>query len=460
MWLNGSGKPRICVIGAGPSGLTTLKNILAGGLRDVVCFEESDAIGGNWVFREETNRMSVYEATHIISSKALSEFEDFPMPHDYPDFPSHRQVLAYFENYAEHFGLRPYIKFKTRVTQASLAADGKWLVQVEGPDGPAEEHFDYIMVAPGHHREPSIPSYPGRFTGQSLHSCAYRRADPFRGKDVLVVGAGNSACDIADDISRVARRTCISMRRPSYIVPKLIWGFPIDVFCTFFRFLPKPIVPALFRFLLRVHIGAYDWYGLQAPTANPLSMHPTLNTGVLEALRHGRVLPRIGIDRFEGEDVHFKDGRAERFDAVVFATGFRTCFPFLPASVIDWESGRRPPLYLKMMHRSLPSIFFIGLFQPLGCIWTLADYQARIAVAQITGKLKRPNDLKARIEHEVRSPHWQFDPAPRHAIEVDYHDFRQELLRELARSNDKLHRRHNHLANWLPNKSSIRRSSI
>src|SRR3974377_2047509 len=117
---NGSSKPRICIIGAGPSGLTALKNALVGDLRDVVVCEESDAIGGNWVFREETNRMSVYEATHIISSKALSEFEDFPMPSDYPDFPSHRQVLAYFESYAEHFGLRPYITLKTRVIQASL----------------------------------------------------------------------------------------------------------------------------------------------------------------------------------------------------------------------------------------------------------------------------------------------------------------------------------------------------
>ena len=404
--------------------------------------------------------MSVYEATHIISSKALSEFEDFPMPSDYPDFPSHRQVLAYFESYAEHFGLRPYIKLKTRVIQASLAADGKWLVQVEGPDGPVEERFDYIMVAAGHHREPSVPSYPGRFTGQSLHSCAYRRADPFRGKEVLVVGAGNSACDIAVDISRVAHRTCISMRRPSYIAPKLIWGYPIDVFCTSFRFLPKPIVPALLRFLLRVHIGPYERYGLQAPTGNALSMHPTLNTGILEALRHGRVLPRIGIDRFGGENVHFNDGQSERFDAIVFATGFRTSFPFLPASVIDWDTERRPPLYLKMMHRSLPSIFFIGLFQPLGCIWTLADYQARIAVAQITGKLKRPHDLETRIAHEISSTHWQFDDAPRHAIEVDFHDFRHELLSELARSNRNLHRHHSHFANWLANRSPILQTAI
>jgi len=429
---SGSAAPRICVIGAGPSGLTTLKNVLSVGLRDVVCFEESDAIGGNWVFREETDRMSVYEATHIISSKKLSGFDDFPMPRDYPDFPSQRQLLAYFEGYADRFGLRPYIRLKTRVTQTRPMTGGKWLIQLQGPDGPAEESFDYLLVCSGHHREPSVATYPGYFTGQSLHSCAYRRAEPFRDKHVLVVGAGNSACDIAVDISRVARSTCISMRRPAYIIPKLIWGYPVDVFYAFFRFLPKPVVPSVLRLLLRVHIGPYEWYGLQAPAGTPLNTHPTLNSSILEALRHGRVLARLGIDRFEDDKVHFKDGRMERFDAIVWGTGFRISFPFLPSSVVDWDTTRRPPLYLKMMHRSLPSIFFIGLFQPIGCIWNLADYQARIAVEQITGQLERPRDIEGRIADEMAAPHWRFGDSPRHAIEVDAHDFRRELLRELA----------------------------
>ena len=256
MWLNGSGKPRICVIGAGPSGLTTLKNILAGGLRDVVCFEESDAIGGNWVFREETNRMSVYEATHIISSKALSEFEDFPMPHDYPDFPSHRQVLAYFENYAEHFGLRPYIKFKTRVTQASLAADGKWLVQVEGPDGPAGAfrlHYGCARASP----RALDPFLPGTL---------YRPVAAFlRLSEGGSISAAKTCLLSAPGIRRVTSLTTFRGLPPHmhqhatarYIVPKLISGFPINVFLLFSLF-KKPIVPALFRFLLRVHIGAYE----------------------------------------------------------------------------------------------------------------------------------------------------------------------------------------------------------
>jgi cation diffusion facilitator CzcD-associated flavoprotein CzcO len=401
-------------------------------LRDAVCFDESDAIGGNWVFREQTDRMSVYESTHIISSRDLSGFDDFPMPSEYPDFPSHKQILAYFESYADAFALRPHIRLKTRVTQARPAEGGKWLVSWHGPDGATDELFDYLMVCSGHHREPSIPAYSGHFSGVALHSCAYRRADPFRGKDVLVVGAGNSACDIAVDVSRVARRTCISMRKGAYIIPKLILGHPVDVVYAFFRFLPKPVLSVALRKLLREYVGHYERYGLQQPAGSPLDSHPTLNSSLLEALRHGSVEPRVGIEKLDGDKVHFEDGTTERFDAIIWGTGFQMSFPFLPASVVDWETTRRPPLYLKMMHRSLPSIYFIGLFQPVGCIWNLADLQARIAVGQITGRLARPRNIDERIAHEMSSPHWRFDGSPRHAIEVDARDFRRELLQELT----------------------------
>ena len=120
--------PRICIIGSGPSGLTTLKNLLALGLTNVACFDEADAIGGNWVFRED--KPSVHEATHIISSKRLSEFEDYPMPADYPDFPSHREIRAYFEAYAGHFRLTPFIRLKQRIESATRRPDGSWLVRI------------------------------------------------------------------------------------------------------------------------------------------------------------------------------------------------------------------------------------------------------------------------------------------------------------------------------------------
>src|SRR5262245_56020056 len=155
------GQPRICVIGAGPSGLTTLKNLKQAGLTAVVCYEAADALGGNWVYREGEGHSSVYASTHLISSKKLSQFEDFAMPRTYPDFPSHAQVLAYFQSYARHFAIEPLIRFRTRVVKAEPQPDESWLIEVEGPAGPATERFDVLLVCSGHHFDPAIPAYPG-----------------------------------------------------------------------------------------------------------------------------------------------------------------------------------------------------------------------------------------------------------------------------------------------------------
>jgi len=426
---------RICVIGAGPCGLAAIKNLRAAGLRNIVCYDESEVIGGNWAFREDTGRTCVYESTHIISSKRMSAFDDFPMPDDYPDFPSHWQLLAYFDSYAAKFDLHPHIHLRTRVEEALRGADGRWRVRLSNGDHSDTQLFDHLVVCSGHHREPYVPDYPGSFAGRTLHSSAYRRADALRGQRVLVVGGGNSACDIAVDVSRVARTTCISMRQGAYIAPKLMFGHPIDQVYEFARMLiPRPVLQPVLRLALRLAIGPWEAYGLQRPSCGPLEMHPTLNASILEALRSGQVLPRVGIDRMDGEFVQFRDHRKEPFDTIIWATGFLTSFPFLPSTIVDWPKTQAPPLYLKMMHGMIPNLYFIGLFQPIGCIWQLADYQARIAAQQITGRLKRPNDIGARIEREMANPHWRFSKSPRHAIEVDVRYFRGDLLRELARA--------------------------
>jgi len=418
--------PRICIVGSGPSGLTTLKNLLSLGLTNVACFDEADAIGGNWVFRED--RPSVHEATHIISSKRLSEFEDYPMPADYPDFPSHREIRAYFEAYASHFRLLPFIHLKQRIESASRRPDGSWSVRIATLLGVDEATFDYLMVCSGHHRVCHTPEYPGQFSGEVLHSSAFKHVAPFANKRVLVVGGGNSACDIAAEISRVASRTCISMRRGFHIFPKKLFGYPIDRLYAAFRWLPPSISRPLFKMVLRVKVGRCEDYGLQTPRSEPMAMHPTLNTSVLKALRSGVVVPRVGIARLRDNGAEFLDGTFEAFDTIIWATGFHTAFRFLDASIVDWDMAECPPLWLKMIHREVANLYFIGLFQPLGCIWRLADHQARIAALQIAGYLDRPADLDALIEHEKSSRHRRFDKSARHAIEVDYHVFRKELF--------------------------------
>ena len=422
----------VCVIGAGPSGLAAAKNALQAGL-DVTVFEKNDKVGGNWVFDAATGHSSVYENTHIISSKALSEFEDFPMPADYPDYPRHDRIQAYFESYARHFGLMPHIRFRHTVTSAEPQPDGSWRIGFTDAEGNAgSARFDALMVANGHHWAPKHPEYPGRFTGIYMHSHDFKGIDDgWRGQSVLVIGAGNSACDIAVESARLAGTVCLSMRSPQWFVPKFMFGKPSDVTGAGLDFLPRRLKQWLMTGMLRLVQGRYRNYGLPENTRPVLSHHPTVNSDLLDFIRHGRITPKPAVKRFDGDVVEFTDGSRRRFDRVCACTGFWIEFPFFAPELVDFRHAGKVPLYRKMIPDGIPNLYFIGLFQPTGCIWPLADYQAMLACAEITGRYRRPADLTARIRHEMAHPHYRFDGGSRHATQVDYHRFRDELKAEL-----------------------------
>ncbi len=425
---------RIAVIGAGPSGIAAAKNCLQAGL-DVVVFEKNDKVGGNWVFNAVTGHSSVYDNTHIISSRAWSEYEDFPMPADTPDYPNHRQVQAYFDAYARHFGVLDHVRFGHTVDHVSEAAGGGWQLDFHDASGSAHsEIFSHLMVANGHHWNPKWPEYPGSFSGRYMHSHDFKGVDDsWRGKDVLVIGAGNSACDVAVEAARVAGNVRLSMRKPQWFLPKFMFGQPSDVFASGSAWLPRWLRSWATTLLVRLMQGRYENYGLPHPERGVFSMHPTLNSDLLDAIRHGKVQPRPGVARLDGDEVEFTDGRRERYDVVCACTGFWTTFPFFDAGFINFQYAEKVPLYRKMMHADHPTLFFIGLFQPLGCIWPLADYQARIACLEIQGRYTRPADMQVAVRQEVEHPHFAFDGGQRHAMEVDYHAFRKELKAELAK---------------------------
>src|SRR5215470_14751494 len=153
---------RVCVIGAGPSGITAAKNLLAAGLQRVVVYDRNGEVGGNWIFRPDESHSSVFETTHIISSKRMSQYEDFPMPESYPDYPGHAELKAYFQSYARHFGVDRVLRLGTEVSSARHRIGGGWTVTLG--DGRRED-FDALLVASGHHWDPRMPSYPGTFSG-------------------------------------------------------------------------------------------------------------------------------------------------------------------------------------------------------------------------------------------------------------------------------------------------------
>ena len=172
----------VCVIGAGPSGITAIKNLLDEGIQ-VTAYDYNNEVGGNWIYSEDESHSSVFETTHIISSKTLSQYEDFTFD-DFepgiPDYPSHYQLRRYFQAYARKFDLYQVIQFNTLVKDCKLLEDKTWEVTLEQNGIESKNQFSDLVVCNGHHWKPRHPDYPGEFTGEYLHSHQYKKAAPFK----------------------------------------------------------------------------------------------------------------------------------------------------------------------------------------------------------------------------------------------------------------------------------------
>ncbi len=220
----------------------------------------------------------------------------------------------------------------------------------------------------------------------------------------------------------------LSIRSPQYIIPKLIAGRPVDVQ---FAKLQKPFLRwarhQIVKACVTAAVGPYERYGLQRPNFPVLSRHPTLNTTILDRIRHGKVRARPGITKADGNTVYFADGTSRDFDTIVWATGFKLGAPFLEEVCPGWGDATQLPLFHKMMLADIPDIFFIGLIQPVGCIWVLADLQAKVAAAEILGKWKRPDNMVTQIEQQSRRDAKRYKASHRHAVQVDTYEYRGEL---------------------------------
>jgi len=423
-----------CVIGAGPAGLAALKNFQERGI-PTVGFEREDDVGGNWYYGKPSS--SVCRSTHLISSKRMTEFIDHPMPREYPPYPSHAQAWDYLRSYATRFRLYDRIRFRTSVTRVEPTADGYWQVATDTDDAPRK--FRGVVVANGHHWDPLWPEIPGRFDGTLLHAKQYKTPDVLAGQRTLVIGAGNSGCDIAVESAQNAEATFLSLRRGYHFLPKFLLGSPIDSGGEWLRRrgCPLSVIRWWTRLLVRVALGAPERYGLPAPDHRLFQTHPIVNSQLLYQVGHGRIQIRPGVDSFAGDRVRFTDGREERIDVVVCATGYRVSFPFLPSEIIPYERDA-PKLYLNAFHPTLDNFFVAGLIQPNSGLWPLADYQTRVMAAFVVAQERAPataewfRQLKLQpnpdLGHGLR-----FDASPRHQIEVEYYSYRERLKRLLAR---------------------------
>ncbi|WP_282080141.1 flavin-containing monooxygenase [Aquimarina algiphila] len=425
---------RICVIGAGPSGITALKNIKDKEL-NVICFDRNNEVGGNWIYSEEESHSSVFETTHIISSKILSQYEDFTFDdfdETVADYPSHDELRRYFQAYARHFELYPYIQFETSVKHCKRIHKNEWHITITHQGKQYIEIFTDLVICNGHHSVPRVPEYPGMFTGQFIHSHHYKKASPFADKRVLVIGGGNSACDVAVETSRVSKKTSISWRRGYRIIPKFFFGLPSDIVGARSSWMPVKIRSWLNDKLLNLMLGKNKLYGLPEVKTKFGETHPTINDELLYKIRHGKVHPKKDIERLNEKMVYFKDGTSEEFDVIIACTGYILKHTFFDRSFIDYSSGP-VPLYLKMFHQEYHDLFFIGMFQPLGCIWPGAELQSKILANYLVGEWEMPSTIEKLCRREVTHPHYKQINTPRHTITVDYHLFKKTLLKQLPK---------------------------
>ena len=372
---------RVCVVGAGPAGLSiarTFKRYRIG--FDV--YERHRAIGGIW---DQSNPGSpIYDSTHFISSKTHSHFLDFPMPAQYPDYPSHWQILAYLRAFARAYGLQEDIRFNTVVDRVERT-DAGWRVTLANGE---QRVYSAVVAASGTNWHPRIPSFPGTFIGEARHSSTYRTPDEFRGKRVLVVGAGNSGCDIACDAAQSAKAAFISLRRGYHFIPKHVFGEPFDVFAERGRRWPLWLSQLVLTRLLRLINGDLTRFGLPAPDHKVLESHPIVNSQMLHYLAHGDLTAKPNIGFLNGSEVVFSDGSREQIDLIIFATGYRWQLPYLEDGLVRWSQGR-PELYMNTFSREHSNLFVLGLMESNAAAYqlfdNLADLIARAFLAQQRG---------------------------------------------------------------------------
>lgn len=435
----------IGIIGAGVSGICMMKALRERGI-PYTTYEKSDKIGGNWVFQNNNGMSSAYRSLHIDSSRYSIEFDDFPMPRDYPDFPHHTQIAEYFRAYARHFGISDGLRLSTGVAKATRLSGAGWRLTLE--NGEVAEH-DLLIVCNGHHWDARWPEppFPGEFAGTVLHSHAY--IDSFtpvdmHGKRVLVVGIGNSAMDIACELSHrgVAARLFLSTRRGAYIIPKYLYGRPLDKLIRTKPWLPLWPQRLFGTLLVRLAVGKMENYGLPKPKHKIWQAHPTVSSEFLIRLGSGDIVIKPNLARLDGNRVAFEDGSVEEIDAIIYATGYKITFPFFDADLLSAPDNQFP-LFKRAFYPGMEDLMFVGLAQAVPSIIKFVEIQTPWLAAYIAGDYALPPEPQMRqiIAKDEAFYGGEYVKTKRHTIQVDNYLYQWDLRKEWKRGQARARRK-------------------
>ncbi len=398
----------VAIIGAGPSGLASARALQRVGIT-ARGFEASHGVGGLW---DITNpRSTMYDSAHLISSRTTTQFTEFPM-RTTVDYPGHGLMAEYFADYAAEFGLADLFEFNTRVIQLepSEVTDGatrrhtwKLTTAHTGSGERREQNFDHVIIANGTLAEPNVPEFAGEFSGELVHSSAYKNARQLAGKRVLIIGAGNSGCDIAVDAVHHAASVDMSVRRGYYFVPRYIFGRPSDTLNAG-RPMPRPIKQVVDKWLLRAFTGNPERFGFPKPDYKLYESHPIVNTMVLNHLGQGDLQIRPDIDRFDGDTVRFADGTSGEYDLVLLATGYKLDYPFVAREHLNWRNSA-PELFLNIFPPAMNGLAVMGMVEASGLGWQGRYEQAELIAAYLKAEQASPQRAE-RFRHRIAREPW------------------------------------------------------
>ncbi len=449
-------RPKTCVIGAGTSGVICAKVLKQHGV-PVVVYEKGSGIGGIWRFDNDNGQSTCYRSLHINTSKRMMELSDFKFRSEIAEYPTHDEIYAEYNRYVDEFGVRDQIQFNTEVKACKRLDDGTWEISVEGPEGVSVEHYDFLCVANGHHWDPRMVDFPGQFDGPQFHAHHYidtQTPHDLRDKNVVVVGMGNTAMDIACELGHVgqgARNVYLAQRSGVWIVPKVFGNVPQDALARNPMVMPswkerliRAVIPRSLRLkmtdrviekLLTRNLGSPTRVGLKEPKEPFHMRHPTVSQELHARLIHGDITPKGNIKKLMGHQVMFEDGSVEDVDAIIYATGYNVTFPFFDKDFISAPQNSIP-LWQRIFNPEIENLAFIALVQPLCAMMPIAELQSNFVADYLVGEVVLPDKGVMRSEMAAYDT-WmksRFTSSESHTIQIDCSEYSFYLRREWKKS--------------------------
>jgi hypothetical protein len=383
-----SGKPvRVGIVGAGVSGITALYALRRAGFA-ATAFERRSTFAGLW--------NSGYDSLHLFTSKTMASLPDYPMPDEYPLFPSRDQFRRYVCAFVDDKGLSEHIQRNTEVTRVVAKEDGRdgWLVE---SDTGEQEHFDAIVLANGHLYKPAPrPDYPGKFAGRQMHTSDYRSPAQFEGDAVLVVGSGTSATDVATDGVTANKTVLMSVRSPRYFIPSGV-GTRTRMDIVIPRFVPRFVQDAFDTALMSVTTGRPEALGMPKTPGGMTKTKLTMSTLVPYWIQRGRIRIVPEIASFTGKDVTFKDGTSSEVSTIVWANGYEAEIPFLDPGTISWIDGMPARVVGGILSPDAPNLYYNGWVSAIGSSSQLYSSSADLIAKMISAQQRVDGPLYEQI---------------------------------------------------------------